>query len=387
MSRIPLGYFMIAGLLLWGLPGVVVAGPQAILYTITASLPVWWFCLRDVSPHSDVSIGRLSTATCTILASFTLLYLIWDALFGRQLLHTNMFLLHGAGVAQEIEGINAGMSKGGGIADLLGYIFVLLPFALIDATRRTSRYGRWILWAIAVVFLFYETGSGRGFILMAVMAIVLGRTSDWRRILVGACFGLGAFTVASAFRGDSAGGQNPLLIGIMWPFVNLGLMLNAHCGSASWYSFILEFLKKFLPAFLIPKTIFSFNMEMSLCLSASADNSVDAVSVFTWLGEIFYYKPSFLTALIAGTLLGILVRAVDRLLIKYQMYSGRLFAGLMCVLFPRSRSQDTFTFLIAQIILLIFFLPHLFNLTRSLRRLLISESSNSIAPEPRRGLS
>jgi len=377
---------MIAGLLLWGLPGVFVAGPQAILYAITTSLPVWWFCIRGASPPSVVPIRRLSTATCVVLASFTSLYLIWDALFGRQLLQTNMFLLHGAAVAQQIEGINEGMSKGGGIADLLGYIFLLLPFALIDATRRTSRYGRWILWTIAAVFLFYETGSGRGFVLMAVMAIVLGSTTDWRRILMGAGFGLGAFTVASAFRGDSADGQSPLLIGIMWPFINLGLMLNGHCGSAPWYSFLLEFLKKFLPAFLIPKTIFSFNMEMTLCLSVTGDNSVDAVSVFTWLGEIFYYKPSFLTALIAGVLLGVLIRAVDRLLVKYQMYSARLFAGLMCVLFPRSRSQDTFTFLIAQLILLIFFLPHLFNLTRTLNRLLFSESSSRIEPEPRREL-
>lgn len=384
MSRISLAYFMIAGLFLWGLPGVIVVGPLAILYTIAASLPVWFFSRRGASPPNGVPLGRLSTATCAVLASFTSLYLIWDALFGRQLLQTNMFLFHNAGVAQQIEGINAGMSKGGGIADLLGYIFVLLPFALIDATRRTSRYGRWILWAIGILFLFYETGSGRGFMLMAVMAIVLGRTSDWRRILAGAFFGLGAFTLASVFRGDSASGENPLVIGIMWPFINLGLMLNGQCGSAPWYSFIAEFLKKFLPAFLIPKTIFSFNMEMTLCLSATSNNSVDAVSVFTWLGEIFYYKPSLLTALVAGIILGILIRAVDRLLVKYQMYSARLFAGLMCVLFPRSRSQDTFTFLIAQIILLILFLPHMFNLTRILRRLLFSESSTSVEPEPRR---
>ncbi len=386
MSRIPLGYFMIGGLLLWGLPGAVVAGPRAILYTIAASLPVWWFCLRS-GPPPVAPIRQISTATCTVLAGFASLYLIGDALFGRQLLRTNMFLLHGAGVAQEIEGINASMSKGGGIADLLGYIFLLLPFALIDATGRTSRYGRWILWAIAVMFLFYETGSGRGFMLMAVMAVVLGSTSNWKRVLVGACLGLAAFAAASAFRGDSAGGQNALLTGIMWPFINLGLMLNGNCGSAPWYSYILEFLKKFLPAFLFHKTIFSFNMEMTLCLSSTNDSSVDAVSVFTWLGEIFYYTPSLLTAIIAGGLLGALLRVVDRLLVKYQMYSARLFAGLMCVLFPRSRSQDTFTFLIAQIILLLFFLPHLFNLTRTLRRLLITESSTGIASEPRGELS
>ncbi len=371
MSRLSLGSFLIVGLLFWGLPATIVAGPRALEYTFVAVLPVWYFCRGDSSVPS-VPPGRVSTATCAILALFSLIYLLWDAIFGRQLLNVNMFLFRDAAVARLVEDTSAGMGKGGGVADLLGNVLSLLPLGLIDATKCTTRYGRWILWAVALLLLFYETGSGRGFLLMVVAAIVLGRTSDWRRIALGIGLALAVFSVASAFRGDAAQAENPMISGTLAPFINLGLLLNAHCGNASWYSYILEFLKKFLPAFLIPKNIFSFNMEMSLCIYPSVDNSVNAISIFTWLGEIFYYTPSLLTALCAGVLMGGLAHAVDRLLVKNQLYSARLFAGLMCILFPRSRSQDLFTFLIAQILFLTLFWPQLCSLTRTLRRHLIS---------------
>lgn len=369
MTRIPLGYFIIVGLVFWGLLGTTVAGPLAILYTIAAALPVWWFSRGGGSTVAPAE-RRVSTATCAVLAVFTLTYLVCDALFGRQLLQFNMFLHGGAGADQLVEGINDNMSKGGGALDLLGTILGLLPLAIIDATRRTSRYGRYILWTIAVAFLFYEMGAGRGFLLTVVMAVVLGRTSDWRRVLVAAGLALAAFTLASSFRGDFANARNPLVSGVMVPVGNLALMLGTNCGNAPWYSFIAEFLKKFLPAFLIPKTIFSFNMEISLCIYPSIDNRVDSVSVFTWLGEIFYYKPSLLTAILAGCILGFLAWIVDRQLVRHNLYSARIFAGLSCIFLPRSRTQDMFSSLIAQMIFLAFFWPQLCNLTRTLHRFL-----------------
>lgn len=379
MSRIPLGYFVAAGLLFWGLPAVFVAGPWAIVYTVAAASLVVWIC-RDSLQQEAEPERCLSTAAGAILAAFSLVYLVLDAAFGRQLLQFNMFLHHGAAVEQEIDTFNAEVSKGGGVATLLGYIFALLPIALIDATRNSSRYGRRLLWAIALVMMFYESGSGRGFVLMAVAAVVLGRSSDWRRMTVGLSFGLALFMVASSFRGDTANTQiNPLVDGIVAPFVNLALMLRAGCGTAPWYSFVLEFLKKFIPGFLIPKTIFSFNMEMSVCIYPNVDKTVVAgISIFTWLGEIFYYKPSLLTAMIAGCILGFLSRAVDRRLVKNGLYSARLLAGLLCFYMPRSRTQDMFTFLIAQFLFLTVFWPQLRNLARTLHRFLPPVSAPAV---------
>jgi uncharacterized membrane-anchored protein len=163
-------------------------------------------------------------------------------------------------------------------------------------------------------------------------------------------------------------------------------MLNKNCGSAPWYSFLAEFLKKFLPAFLFPKTVFSFNMEMSLCIYPNADNTVGAVSVFTWLGEIFYYTPSLLTALLAGGLLGFLARAVDRRFVRNQMHSARLFACFICIHLPRSRTQDLFTFLIAQFIFLALVWPQLCSLLRTLRRFLMPARSIGLQPKTGKGL-
>lgn len=382
MSRIPLGYYLIIGLLFWGLPATLVVGPRAIEYCAAAVLPIWLLCRKVPAPESVPTVRSVSTRTCAVLAIFSVLYFIWDATLGRQLLQFNMFLFGKAGTDKLIEGYNTSMSRGGGLADLLGYIFMLLPLALIDAARKTSRYGRWALWAIALLGLFYEAGSGRGFVLMVVMAIVFGRSAGWRRIAMGAALGLGIFLIASSLRaGSSSSAGNPLLSGTIEPFINLGLMVSAHCGSAPWYSFVLEFLKKFVPAFLVPKTIFSFNMEMSLCIFPSIDNTVDSVSIFTWLGEIIYYTPSLVTALCAGGILGMLARIVDQNFIKNEMYSGRLFAGFLCVLMPRSRSQDILTFLIAQLIFLVFVWPYLRNLTRILYRFLLAPVSAGIAPE------
>ena len=370
MSRISLGYFIIAGLLFWGIPGALVAGPVAILYTFLAELPLWWICRRN-TPRPSPTPNRLSSTACTLLASFSLIYVGLDALFGRQMLQYNLFVSRGAGLDRVVQGIPENASKGGGVADLLGYIFALLPFGLIDATKNTSRIGRWILWAVALLVLFYDTSSGRGPVMLAVLAIVAGRTSDLRRILMATVLALAVFSVASALRGDSAHAGAPFLIGVVAPFTNLAMLVNANCGSATPISFIAEFLKKFIPAFLIDKTVFSFNLEMSLCINPTDLNLTNGVSVFTWLGEIFYYKPSWLTALLAGVILGFLAREVDRRLVKHQMYSARLFAGLYCIDLPRSRTQDIFTFLIAQLVFLIFIWPHLCRLPRTLYRYLM----------------
>lgn len=383
MSRISLGYYLIIGLLFWGLPAIVVVGPQAIEYSIAAVLPIWLLCRKGSHLEDTGPVRSVSLKTSIVLACFSTVYFLWDAVFGRRLFQFNMFMFGKAGADQLIQNYNTSMGKGGGLADLLGYIFVLLPLALIDTARETSKFGRWVLWAIALLGLFYEAGSGRGFVLMVVMAIAFGRSAGWRRIVVGAGLAVGIFLIASTLRaGGSTAAGNPVLSGTITPFINLGLMLSAHCGTASWYMFVIEFLKKFVPAFLIPKTVFSFNMEMSLCIYPSADNTVDSVSIFTWLGEIFYYTPSWLTALCAGGLLGILARTVDRRLIRNRMFSARLFAGLLCVLMPRSRSLDILTFLIAQLIFLVFVWPYLRNLMRILHRVLVAPASSGMAPEP-----
>jgi hypothetical protein len=215
-----------------------------------------------------------------------------------------------------------------------------------------------MLWIASIIFLFYEAGIGRGMLLMAVLSIVAGRTSNWRRLALAGCLALAMFSAASFFRGDYNATQSPLLDGITAPYINLTLMLNSGCGTHHWYNFIAEFFKKFVPAFLIAKKVYPFNLEMTLCIYPTADDSIDAVSIFTYLGEIFFYKPALLTALFAGSFLGILSREVDRRLVRYRLFTARLFAGCLCVVMFRSRVLDALSFLLSQVVFLLIW-PHL----------------------------
>jgi hypothetical protein len=381
MSRVALNDFIVAGLLAWGIPAAFAAGPAALLYTLAAVTPVWLLRLRNGAALAPPA-QRSSLATGTILASFAALYLLCDAIFGLQFWRANMFLFGTEATSRLVEQTVESMGRGGGVAYLLYSILFLLPFALIDVARVLPGFIRYVLWTIAALFIFYEMGSGRAFLLLSVLCIILGQTWSWRRAGVAAALGAAAFGVASAFRGDLASAQNPMLQDLVSPFVNLALLTHSSCGSAPWYSFIGEFLKKFVPAFLFPKTVFSFNAEMSMCIYPTDPNLTNGVSVFTWLGEIFYYRPSLVTALIAGLILGALGRVVDRLLIKNGLQSARNMAGFLCFLLPRSRTQDLFSLLLAQLVFLVIFWPALSTLARNLHRFLIAPHAAPAESEP-----
>jgi len=381
MRRISLNDFMAAGLLFWGIPAVLVAGPAVLLYTLAAVLPVWLFRLRNEAALAPPE-QRFSATTGALLAAFALIYLLWDAIFGQQFWRANMLLFGAEATSHLVEQTVESMGQGGGAAFLFYNILFLFPFAMIDVARQLSGFIRIALWTIAALFILYEMGSGRAFLLFSVLCIVLGQTSSWRRRGLAAALGLAAFIAASSLRGDLASSQNPLFQEFLAPFVNLALFTHSSCGSAPWYSFIGEFLKKFVPAFLFPKAVFSFNAEMSLCIYPSDPNLTNGVSVFTWMGEIFYYHPSLVTAVIAGLILGALGRAVDCLLIRSNLQTCRYMAGFLCFLLPRSRTQDIFTFFLAQLFFLIICWPALSTLARSLRRFLIAPQPAQVACGP-----
>ena len=119
-------------------------------------------------------------------------------------------------------------------------------------------------------------------------------------------------------------------------------------------SFTLEFFKKFVPSFIYSKEIFSYNLEMTKIIYPHFGDYIESVSVFTYLGELIYYKPTILTSMIAGTLLGILSRFLERILRHDNLNSVRIFAGFMCIVLLRSRIQDVFSFLIFMALFLIF---------------------------------
>lgn len=375
MRRISLLHFIMIGLFFWGLPGALVVGWRAVLYTLIAVFTVGLFALWKPKPKRGPQ-RNFGMTTCTFLLVGAVTYLILDAFFGQRLLRENLFLVGSLAGDRAINQANQTVGQGRGFAGLVGAILMLLPFAMVDVAHRAPRLGRSALWATAMLLIFYNIGASRGLVLLAVMAIALAKTSSWRRIGLAGVLALSAFSVASLARGDYTNTSAPLITGLVYPFINLGLMVSTHCGSAPWYSYVTAFLMKFVPAFIFPKKVFSFNVEMTLCIYPSLSQNVASVSVFTWLGEVFYYHPSVLTAVLAGFLAGSMGWITDRQLRTNRLYSSRIYAGFMCILLPRSRVMDLLSFLIAQMIFLAVW-PYVSGLARTLR---IAAPSHSSAP-------
>lgn len=387
MNRRSLGFYIIAGLVIWGIPAVFVTGYSAIIYTLFAALPVW-LAFRKLPPMPVDSSpnDRLGETAVTILTGIAILYISLDGLFGQKLLQYNLFLFGAKAVDRIVDQNMTGISEGRGVIVLIGMILGLLPFCLIDATSQTSRTGRIALWGAAILMLFYGVGTSRGAVILCVMTIFLGKSSNWRKTLVGGSLALVLFALASRLRGDYGNSNTPLWEAVSAPFFNLLLMRASNCGAAPWYGFAGEFFKKFIPAFLFPKTVYSFNMESSLCIYPSADNSVTAVSIFTWLGEIYYYTPSILTAISAGFLLGIMGRLVDGQLIKNRLRVTRVAIGFACLLTLRSRTLDVLSYLIGDLIFLLLIWPHLRRLARYLRHCVALPTTVAPLTEPKEDL-
>lgn len=345
LKNLTLPHYILIGLLAWGLPGFFVAGSQAVIAVAAASIPVWLCTLgaRDESPVQT----KFKFKNQRLILIVLFIYLFLDATIGRQKFADNLFFSRGA-VASFIGAANENVSRGRGIAELLGAIAIFIPFTLWDFARRAHSKIKLYLYLFALIFIVYEIGISRGYLFMAVLSILLGSRLNLRSIAYSFSGTMAVFLLASYVRGDfnDISFSNPLFDAVAWPYLNLSLLLAKNPPGGTWLDFIMEFIKKFIPSFLYQKEIFSFNIEMTKLIYPRFENFVESISIFTYLGELLYYKPVLITSAIAGTLLGVLSRFAERLIKLRKLDSTRIFSGLMCVVLLRSRVQDVFSFLI-----------------------------------------
>jgi hypothetical protein len=314
-------------------------------------------------------LRAFTAPVCATLFGASLLYLAYDILFGRNLLSYNLLLFGHEAFERSVDYDNAHFGLGRGFSEMLGFVMGFLPFFLADRLRGAPKAWLWALWVVVALLVFNETGSGRQYLLVAIAAFAAGRSSSLRRMVWTGCVLLASFAFVSFARGDFDHSDlgNPLFDGMAFPYINLALMLNTECGTGTWYGYAGEFFKKFLPAFIFPKSIFSFNVEMSLCIYPFMGNAVNSVSIFTYLGEFYYYRPPIVTALLAGVLIGLLTRLVDRWLVEANLMATRIFTGIMCVGMLRSRTQDLLSFLLSLAIFLLLVRPLLAGSNRAVR--------------------
>lgn len=354
----PVSWYVVFGLLAWGLPAAVLLGPVAIGASLLAALPVLIFCWNDRSrlqaaaAHDETDPAWLSADFSIALMAAAVLFTVYDAVFGKQMLQQNVFFNPHA-VDVVIRDTDAGVGQGRSLVNLVGDLMVFMPFMLVDLARRSQTRLRLAMMAVAAMCIFYQSGASRGMLLMSAFAWFAGSGRlTLFRVIVGAAIALGLYEIASVLRGDTANTQysTPMGDSIIWPFINLGMLNDAACGGSSVIGFIGQFLQKFLPGFLVHKSVFSFNVEMTLCLYPSDTDSFDAVSIYTWLGEMIYYRPTLAVALVAGVIVALELRLVDAVLNALHLPATRIFVGLMCVYMLRSRIQDVYSYLLLLII-------------------------------------
>jgi len=345
LRNLTLPHYVLIGLLAWGLPGIFIAGGPALLAVAAASLPVWLCTLGSRADQPVLTGFEFKNHRFVLLV--VLIYFLLDATVGRQKFADNLFFSKAA-VASFIGAANASVSQGRGIAELLGAIAIFIPFTLWDFARRARPRLQLFLYLLALMLIVYEIGISRGYLFMAVLSILLGSRLNPRSMAFSFSGAVVVFMLASYVRGDfnDISFSNPLFDGVAWPYLNLSLLLAKNPPGGTSLDFIMEFMKKFIPSFLYQKEIFSFNIEMTKLIYPRFEDFVESISIFTYLGELLYYKPILFTSSIAGILLGILSRFAERLIRLKRLDSTRIFSGLMCIVLLRSRIQDVFSFLI-----------------------------------------
>jgi hypothetical protein len=346
------------GLAGWGVPAIVILGPAAAAYSLLAILPILAFCwndrrtLLDTTARDEADPKWLSADISIGLMFVAILFTLYDAAFGKQMLTQNVFLNPHA-VDVTIAKTDAEVGQGRSLVNLIGDLMVFMPFVLVDLARRSQTRFRLAMMAVAALCIFYQSGASRGMLLMSAFALFAGSGRlTLFRLIVGGTVALGLYEIASIMRGDMATTQysNPMADSVIWPFINLGMLNDAGCGNGTVLGFIGQFLQKFLPGFLVHKSVFSFNVEMTLCIYPSDDGSFESVSVYTWLGEMIYYRPSLAVALVAGIIAAVELRLVNVVLNALQLPATRIFVGLMCIYMLRSRIQDIYSYLLLLLI-------------------------------------
>jgi hypothetical protein len=350
--------YLLIGFLFWGLPAVIIY-PVLVPGFIGVLIPFCaWPMMRKKG--KQVILNNNYQEKRQILLSFflfvSLVYLIIDAIYGRQKFAQNLFLVSFA-VDSVVTNAEEMTGKGRGIFDLLGAIMIFLPFALLDVCRKRKDWLSIFGLMFVLVYIFYEAGISRGYVLVAIFSVLIGSATNKRNIyfsLIGALF---FFGLASFWRGDADNFSiiDPFFDAIAWPYINLGIYLDKDCGSSNLFEMLLQIIQKFIPSFIIEKNVFSFNIEMTKCIYPSMEKGISSISIYTYMAELDYYGIGVVSGIIASCLLLLFSVPLNKILETENLRTLKLFVGLMLIILLRSRILDVFSILIALFIFLMFF--------------------------------
>lgn len=371
-------YSALIGLIAWGVPGVLLFPEE--LFALFSYCLVGYVLMRVILMRKTSLIEGSHPSRFPDLVFFSaILFLIVDASVGRQAYLENLFFVSDS-VGIIIEAAEEGRGQGRGFFELLGTIFLFCPFFLFDFGKRASVLRKFLFIVMAFLLVMNEVKGSRGYLLMAVLSLALaGRHLSLRQLFFATGLAICSFILSSWFRGDfdTITYSNPLFDGIAWPYVNLGLFLSAECGDASYMEYLKQILQKIVPSFIYTKEILSFNVEVSECIYNMSLEDLGSISVFTYLAELKYYKPSILVAATAGAILCFASTKFDSYFSRNRLYSTQIFVGFFVILLLRSRILDVLSIFIA----LILFIWFVGLLDRRFFGMLVPQSNKAVIRE------
>ncbi|MDA9143662.1 hypothetical protein N9N99_03700 [Gammaproteobacteria bacterium] len=349
------------GLIAWGAPAAFIYPDELMHIFFGILLSFFIFNFRRPSKVSEDFYKsqfepKSEKYVIPLIIIFAILYVFIDSIFGTQKLAGNIFI-NTESVSLAVSSQDNQRGQGRGFWELVAAILIFIPFYLYDLRTRWNTRLRPYIFFTVFVLVFYEIEASRGYIVAAIACFYLSRRGiSFFQIIIAGLITISLFFLASIFRGDfnDTSFSNPLFSGIVWPYINLGIYLNADCNDASAYEFLMQAFQKFIPSFIMEKNIISFNLEASECMYNLSLDDLGSVSIFTYMGELFFYKPSLFTSIIAGSILGIATKFFDSFLVIKKFYCLQVFVGLWIIILFRSRVLDVFSYLIALALFLIF---------------------------------
>lgn len=258
-------------------------------------------------------------------------------------------------VSQTIDNANSNVGKGRTITELLGNLFTLTPFLIVDLRKRFSTSMKLLVGIPIIIQWIVISGASRGMLSIIIFSIFIPSIKNWKKLLLFGISFLLLYNFISIYRDGRVNYiANPILDSFLFPGYNL-LLLSQSNFHIDVIEYISQFFLKFIPTLIYDKKIYSFNIEMTKIIYPYMMNEVSSISVFTYMGDFLIYKPIIITILFSVVVLRIITKYLLRIILKYNFTITSLYISLYYFIALRSRIFDLLSMLILYLLLLTVF--------------------------------
>lgn len=279
------------------------------------------------------------------------LQIIFNIIYFPSIFENSMFL-SGNSVEKVVEIANNNVGKGRTIFELLTTSIVILPFILFDNIQRFKKVLKNIVILNLLISFIIFSGSSRGMLSLIFFTILIPKVKSFRVVLLIILPFIFVYIQISLLRdGEVSYLLGPFLDSFAIPGYLLGL-LHDFWVERNVIDYISDVMLKFVPSFIYEKNIFSFNIEMTKIIYPSMKDEVNAISVFTYVGEMLVYKPVIITVVFSIIFIRLILGYLVAFFRNYNLRSTSLFVAIYFFIVLRSRVPDLISMLLLNLFVL-----------------------------------